>query len=141
MKLYIKEKVFSWGDKFTVKDASGSDKYVVEAVASQLDSFENDSDGYRILLSHRPELFDAYISAGMDLVFTGHAHGGQIRLPFLGGLVAPNQGFFLKYDAGLFTQGQMNMIVSRGVGNSIIPVRVLNRPEVAVVQLANPNGE
>ncbi len=112
-----------------------------QVVAAQLDSFENKSDGYRILLSHRPELFDAYISAGMELVFTGHAHGGQIRLPFLGGLVAPNQGFFPKYDAGLFTQGQTNMIVSRGVGNSIIPIRFLNRPEIVVVQLTHPNDE
>ncbi len=112
-----------------------------QVMSSKLAAFENESDGYRILLSHRPELFDAYTSVEMDLVFTGHAHGGQIRLPFLGGLVAPNQGFFPKYDTGLFTKGHTNMIVSRGVGNSIIPIRIHNRPEIVVVHLTHPNGE
>ena len=55
-----------------------------------------------ILLSHRPELFEAYVNCGVDLVLSGHAHGGQFRLPFIGGLVAPNQGLFPKYDAGLY---------------------------------------
>jgi predicted MPP superfamily phosphohydrolase len=73
----------------------------------------------------------------MDLVFSGHAHGGQFRLPFIGGLVAPNQGFFPKYDAGLFSEGSTNMIVSRGVGNSIIPIRFNNRPEIVLVTLRN----
>ena len=71
----------------------------------------------------------------MDLVFSGHAHGGQFRLPFLGGLVAPNQGPFPEYDAGLYTEGRTNMLVSRGIGNSIIPIRINNRPEILVVSL------
>ena len=71
----------------------------------------------------------------MDLVFSGHAHGGQFRLPFIGGLVAPNQGLFPKYDAGQFTSENTTMIVSRGVGNSIIPVRFNNGPEIIVVTL------
>ncbi len=126
-----------------VSDPSSETDYLLgdaaQVMSSKLAAFENESDGYRILLSHRPELFDEYISAGMDLVFTGHAHGGQIRLPFLGGLVAPNQGFFPKYDAGLFTYGQTNMIVSRGVGNSIIPLRIINPPELVIAQLIHAN--
>jgi predicted MPP superfamily phosphohydrolase len=97
----------------------------------------SDSDGYTILLSHRPELFDLYVDTGMDLVFSGHAHGGQFRLPFLGGLVAPNQGFFPRYDAGRFTNENTTMIVSRGVGNSIFPIRFNNRPEIVLVTLGN----
>lgn len=93
------------------------------------------NDAYTILLSHRPELFDTYVTSGVDLVFSGHAHGGQFRLPFLGGVVAPNQGLFPKYDSGLFTQGDTNMLVSRGIGNSIIPIRFNNRPEIIVVEL------
>ena len=93
------------------------------------------SDGYTVLLSHRPELFDLYVDTGMDLVFSGHAHGGQFRLPFVGGLVAPNQGFFPEYDAGRFTEENTTMIVSRGVGNSIIPIRFNNRPEIVAVTL------
>lgn len=92
-------------------------------------------DAFTILLSHRPELFDTYKAHGIDLVFSGHAHGGQFRLPFVGGLVAPNQGLFPKYDSGLYTQGNTNMLVSRGIGNSIIPIRFNNRPEIIVVEL------
>ncbi len=90
---------------------------------------------YTILLSHRPELFETYVSSGIDLVFSGHAHGGQFRLPFVGGLIAPNQGFFPKYDAGVYQEGNMSMIVSRGIGNSIIPIRFNNRPEIILVTL------
>lgn len=90
---------------------------------------------YRILLSHRPEYFDAYVAAEIDLALCGHAHGGQFRLPLVGGLVAPNQGFFPKYDAGVYTEQGTTMIVSRGVGNSILPVRFNNRPELVSVEL------
>ena len=103
--------------------------------SSALSELQNESDGYTILLAHRPELFETYVDAGVDLVFSGHAHGGQFRLPFIGGLVAPNQGFFPKYDAGLFSKGSTTMIVSRGVGNSIIPIRFNNRPEIVVAVL------
>lgn len=90
---------------------------------------------YTILLSHRPELFETYVSCGIDLVLSGHAHGGQFRLPFVGGLIAPNQGFFPKYDAGVYEEGNTNMVVSRGIGNSIIPIRFNNRPEIVLVIL------
>ena len=109
-----------------------------ESVARQaIEDLQNESDGYTILLSHRPELFDLYAETEMDLVFSGHAHGGQFRLPFVGGLVAPNQGFFPKYDAGQFNEENTTMIVSRGVGNSIIPIRFNNRPEIVLVTLRN----
>ena len=86
-------------------------------------------------MAHRPELFDIYVESEVNLVFSGHAHGGQFRLPFIGGLVAPNQGFFPEYDAGRFEDEDTTMIVSRGVGNSIIPLRFNNRPEIVVVEL------
>jgi predicted MPP superfamily phosphohydrolase len=90
---------------------------------------------YTVLLSHRPELFDCYVAKGADLVFSGHAHGGQFRLPFLGGVFAPDQGLFPTYDAGLYQQKGTSMIVSRGLGNSLFPFRVNNRPEIVVVTL------
>ena len=103
--------------------------------AQAIKNLQNKTDGYTVLLSHRPELFDTYVSAGVDLVFSGHAHGGQFRIPFIGGLIAPNQGFFPEYDAGQFHRENTTMIVSRGVGNSILPVRINNPPELVVVEL------
>ncbi len=104
-------------------------------VAKILNEFKN-NEIYSILLSHRPELFNLYVEGEIDLAFTGHTHGGQIRIPFLGGVIAPNQaGLFPKHDSGLFTENETNMIVSRGVGNSVIPIRIFNRPEIVVVQL------
>lgn len=70
----------------------------------------------------------------MDLLLAGHAHGGQFRLPFVReGLVAPGQVFFPKYTCGEYTSGDFSMIVSRGIGNSIIPVRIFNTPEVVKI--------
>ncbi len=94
-----------------------------------------DKSCYQILLSHRPELFDSYASAGIDLSLTGHAHGGQFRIPLVGGVFAPSQGFFPKYDAGLYWQGGRAMVVSRGIGQSVIPVRLNNCPEIVLVEL------
>ena len=105
-------------------------------IKSALCGIENDKELFTLLLSHRPELFDVYSEHGIDLTLTGHAHGGQIRFPILGGLVAPNQGLFPSYDSGLYKSGNSNMIVSRGIGNSIIPLRINNRPELIIVELA-----
>lgn len=104
-------------------------------ISSTLKELVKNDGTYKVLLSHRPEMFDTYVEAGIDLVFTGHAHGGQFRLPFLGGLIAPGQGFFPKYEAGVFTQNTTSMVVSRGIGNSIIPLRINNRPELVIVEL------
>lgn len=93
------------------------------------------SGEYNIVLSHRPEYFDCYVKSGVDLVFSGHAHGGQIRLPFIGGLYAPGQGFFPEYTSGLYESGHTKMIVSRGLGNSVMPVRINNMPELIIVTL------
>ena len=92
-------------------------------------------DLYSILLSHRPELMDVYAGGGCDLVFSGHSHGGQARLPVIGGLYAPGQGIFPEYDGGVYQQENTCMVVSRGVGNSLMPVRFNNRPEIVVVEL------
>ena len=122
-----------------IQDPSFTTDYLfgdAESVAAAtLSEFQNESDRYTVLLSHRPELFNVYVDSQIDLVFSGHAHGGQFRLPFIGGLVAPNQGFFPEYDAGLFSKENTTMVVSRGVGNSIIPLRFNNRPEIVVVEL------
>jgi uncharacterized protein len=94
----------------------------------------SEDECFKLLLTHRPELFDLYTENNMDLVFAGHTHGGQIRIPFVGGVVAPDQGWFPKYTSGRYIQDDSTMFVSRGLGNSIIPVRISNRPEILVVR-------
>jgi len=92
-----------------------------------------------IVLAHEPQYLQNYANAGADLVLTGHAHGGQIRLPFVGGIVAPDQGFLPEYTSGKYNSTDTEMIVSRGLGNSIIPVRLFNYPEVVCVELRCKN--
>jgi uncharacterized protein len=91
-----------------------------------------DASNFKILLSHRPEFFSLYAKNNIDLTFAGHAHGGQVRLPFIGGLYAPGQGFFPKYTSGKYELNNSTMIVSRGLGNSSIPQRILNQPEIII---------
>ena len=100
-----------------------------------LDALTADEERFMLLLSHRPELFELYAELGIDLAFTGHVHGGQFRLPFVGGLYGPDQGFLPEYDAGLYTDGDTSMAVSRGIGNSVFPIRFNNRPEIVLVEL------
>lgn len=95
----------------------------------------NITQEFTIMLSHRPELFDSYVENEIDLVLSGHAHGGQVRIPLIGGLIAPNQGLFPKYDAGVYSEGNTTMVVSRGIGNSVIPIRINNRPEIVLIEL------
>ncbi len=111
-----------------------------EAISKSLESIQYDKNKFSIMLAHRPEVFDAYVENNINLVLSGHAHGGQFRLPFIGGIVAPGQGFFPEYDAGLYTDGNTSMHVSRGLGNSIIPLRFNNRPEVVIIILENSTG-
>ncbi len=105
--------------------------------ATQMLSDWSTLDGFKILLSHRPELMPLYSQNGIDLVFSGHAHGGQFRFPFVGGLVAPNQGFFPKYTSGKYTDYKTTLFVSRGLGNSIIPIRIFNRPHIISITFEN----
>jgi hypothetical protein len=98
-----------------------------------------EEDMFNLLLAHRPDYFDLYSQSNIDLVFCGHAHGGQVRLPFIGGLVAPGQGLFPKYTSGIHSKDDTAMVISRGLGNSILPLRIFNRPEVVVVTLKSGN--
>ena len=96
-------------------------------------------EGFTILLAHRPELIEQYAAKGtIDLVVSGHAHGGQVRIPFLiNGLCAPNQGWFPKYAGGRYEVEDTTLIVSRGLSNQRqmgVP-RVFNRPEIVLVEL------
>ena len=112
------------------------DEYNIQSINVRIKLDEQiKKDYFNIVLSHRPELFEQYVIAKADLVLSGHAHGGQIRFPFIGGLVAPNQGLFPKYTSGLYTEESTTMVVSRGLGNSIIPIRINNTPELVIIIL------
>lgn len=90
---------------------------------------------YHVLLSHRPSLLDAYSASGADLVFSGHAHGGQVRLPVIGAVFAPDQGLLPQITAGVHTAGQAQVVVSRGLGNGTPFPRLWNGPELVAVTL------
>lgn len=108
-------------------------------VDNDLQTMALDSDSFTVLLAHRPEHFEVYVSHNIDLALCGHAHGGQFRLPLVGGLFAPDQGFFPKYDAGMYSENDTDMVVSTGLGNSIFPFRFNNRPELVIVELKAEN--
>ncbi|MCK5848020.1 MAG: metallophosphoesterase [Caldisericia bacterium] len=92
-------------------------------------------NSFTVVLAHRPEFIREYANAGVDLVLSGHTHGGQIKLPFIGGIYAPNQGFFPKYIEGEYDYNGTHMIISRGLGASVLPLRVWNPPEITVIVL------
>ena len=91
-----------------------------------------------LLLSHKPHYFENYLEA--DLILSGHAHGGQMRLPWIGGIVAPGQGYFPKYTKGFYEMENATMLVSRGIGNSHRIPRVFNPPELVLLTLRSHDG-
>lgn len=95
---------------------------------------------FTVLLSHRPEELENYSVSGADLVLTGHAHGGQFRIPKIGPVYVPNQGFFPPLAQGVHQCGKTTMVISRGLGNSAFPQRIFNRPEIVRVVLTCPKS-
>lgn len=96
---------------------------------------DSEKKEFTVVLAHEPQYLARYAGTCVDLVLSGHAHGGQFRLPFVGGIVAPDQGFLPEYTAGEYYMNGTEMIVSRGLGNSVIPVRLFNYPEIVCVEL------
>ena len=106
----------------------------------ELDSLIGDFSaavGYKILICHQPQFFSKpdyeYSSYNLDLVVAGHTHGGVVQFPFIGALLAPGQGFFPKYSKGLYEENETKMIVSSGLGPSVLPIRFRNKPEIIVL--------
>ena len=119
----------------------GGEEYPEEVVSEKLDQALAGvkEDTYKILIIHRPQYLDTFNHFGLNLVLAGHTHGGQIRLPFIGGLIAPEQLLFPKYSAGLYKKGSTTLIINRGLGNSFLPQRLFNRPEVGLIILQRKN--
>ena len=114
---------------------------IKEDVLSKIKIPIEDVKAPKILLAHYPQYFEKYLvneKKRPDLVLSGHAHGGQVILPIIGGLFAPGQGINPSYDFGLFTSKKYpasRLILTRGVGNSTFPFRVNNRPEIVIIKL------
>lgn len=117
-------------------DPSATPEQILQGALTALAPQAGEEDLRTVLLAHRPEYVELYAQHGADLVLSGHAHGGQVRLPGVGGLYAPGQGFLPEYTSGLYQIGGTSLVVSRGLGNSLFPLRVNNRPEVVLVKLA-----
>lgn len=96
-------------------------------------------DTCSVLLAHHPERIGDYARTGVDLVLSGHAHGGHVRL-FGHGLFSPDQGILPRYTSGVYRQGEITLYVSRGAGNhSFLPPRIFNRPEIDLITLKTPS--
>ncbi|MCG4585626.1 phosphoesterase, partial [Anaerosalibacter bizertensis] len=92
-----------------------------------------DEKDYNIILSHSPNRPLRYLNGKEDLILSGHTHGGQVRLPIIGAVIAPGQGYFPKYDKGLFELENSILYIDSGLGNSVFPIRFLNRVQISNV--------
>lgn len=128
-------------EKVTVSKGTASfeligldDKSLGDNTLKSLTDICSDGD-FILVLAHEPQYIQEYSGTKTDLLLSGHAHGGQFILPFIGAVVAPDQGFLPKYTAGEYQMNEMTMFVSRGLGNSVIPVRLFNDPEIVCIEL------
>lgn len=103
----------------------------MDFTAEEMTALLGEEEGFSVVLAHNPIDFPAYSAWGADVVFSGHVHGGVVRLPFVGGLLSPDFTFFPKYDCGVYTLGGSQMVVSRGMGK----IRIFNTPEIVVTTL------
>ena len=127
---YLQE-FYTFNDKHELRSRLRQD-VTVEDVTRALGACPNDVP--TVLLAHDPMMFPAYAEWGAGLILSGHLHGGQVRLPLVGGVLSPARRFFPKYDAGVFRRKNSTLLVSRGLSVSEFP-RVFNRPEVPFITL------
>lgn len=134
------EKIAIFGVRDPFSKVPRDIKRNVENSFSDIEEF----DGYKILLFHRANLFDLICDYGFDLILSGHMHGGQVRIPGIGGVFAPSSALlsgksmvFPKYTAGIVTKGDATMIVNRGIGNTLPVPRWGNPAEVGIITLKN----
>lgn len=128
--------------EYTLYESKASTKrtetsYEPSVISDAIEGLTKDIDREEmtILLAHEPQFLETYANDKIDLIFAGHAHGGQIRLPFTEGLFAPGQGVLPKLTSGMHKKDNTTMIISRGLGNSVFPLRIFNRPEIVAVDL------
>lgn len=113
----------------------GNIKSKVDSIKEECTLSGGDEDTLMILLAHEPRYLESYNSAGADLVLVGHNHGGQFVVPGKGGFISPDMEIFPKFYGGCHSFNDTTMIISRGLGNSVIPVRINNYPEIVKITL------
>lgn len=119
-----------------VNDPNGPyDQKTPEEVVAEMREAEGE-DCWILMLCHRNDQLALWSSLGVNLVLSGHGHGGIIRLPLVGGLLGTDRQLFPEYDAGLYALNETQMVVSRGLGNTGLRFRLGNRPQVLVVELS-----
>jgi len=127
----VSETIEIKGDKINLFGASFfAEKEDFEAIFRDIKQVN-----YNVLLSHSPNRPIKFINNSTDLILSGHTHGGQIRLPFIGGIIAPGQGLFPKYDKGSIEIGNTTLYIDSGLGNSIYPIRLFNRVQITNIEV------
>lgn len=96
---------------------------------------EINPEDYNIVLSHSPNRPIKYLDEDTDLILSGHTHGGQVRFPIIGSIIAPGQGYFPKYDKGIFNLGNTVLYIDSGLGNSVYPIRLFNRVRITNITI------
>ncbi len=89
----------------------------------------------KVLLAHAPSIFNKAVTDGIDVMMVGHTHGGQVRFPFIGAIWTPGGGFLPKYDYGSFSKNKTTMIINGGLGETLLPIRFSNKPEIVLIKL------
>lgn len=126
------------GEKLALLGADDNNGYKDQKTIAELAEEVRQTEGedcYLLLLSHRNNRYETYAKAGVDLTLAGHAHGGQIRLPFTDGLIGPHREPFPQYTAGLYPLSYGQMVVSRGLSDKAPAFRLFNRPDLPLVVL------
>ncbi len=113
------------------KNSNGSYSNLEQITCKELENMIGQKDGYTLLLAHNPLCADAYAQWGADVVFSGHVHGGLVKLPIVGGVLSPERTFFPKYSKGVYSIGQTRMVVSGGIGK----LRIFNPSEIVVCEI------
>lgn len=93
-------------------------------------------DGSVILLTHNPDIFEDFVPEYVNLTLAGHVHGGQVKLPKKGAILVPSK-FGTKYSEGFFNDMGRKMFVTKGIGTSVLPIRFLCPPEIAVIEFVD----
>lgn len=116
----------------------GIDDYYTRSYDMDRAFYKTNGRNFTILLSHAPDIIFRYGNIPADLMLCGHTHGGQVRLPFIGALMAPGQGFLPKYDKGLFKLDNGTLLyIDSGIGTSVLPIRFFNRSQISLITVKN----